>query len=199
MVLFLNTGIVPPDKRFPADIQARIHKPNANITFTISGDKAYGLLKTSDGETGKSVTVLSDGNGYANVQYFYSSDTPPDKPVTETIDIKFDGIGKTLNAYIKIGLNLTIEKVENGSEGKGIINAYEEVPLKIRVKDAFYPELDIPWILSHWGLGGNSGNEGLNIKLEIEPQGNVPDYLLDKLKLQKYPDKPFNKGSISAI
>lgn len=192
-------GIVPTDKRFPALIHAFFEdangqkKPNSKVTFTISGNKTYGILKVPGGQEGKSVTVISDAGGNAEVLYYYNSDSPPDGPAMETIDIKSVEMGSTMKAFIYLGFDFSISKVESGYEGKGIINAGEEIPIKITIRDTRYPDLDISRVIDYWGLGGNSGDTRLNLKLEIKPKGEVPDYLLDKLKLQKYPQPSFSE------
>jgi hypothetical protein len=184
-------GIVPPDKRYPAKVHAYLEdanghkKANSKVTFTLSGNPTYGLLKTPDGQTGKTVITTSDANGNADVEYFFNSDSPPDKQAMETIDIKSEDMSSTMKGYIYIGLDLSIDKVENGYEGKGIVNAGEEIPLHIKIKDSRYPELDLTQVLTYWN--------GLNIKLEIKPLGDVPVYFLDKLKLQKYPQPAFEE------
>lgn len=188
-----NYGIVPPDKRYPAKISAYIEddgghkKINTGVKFSLSGNKTYGLLRTSNGQTGTSVNVISDANGYAEVEYFYNSDVLTDNDAMETVDIKSDGMSRTLKAYIYIGLNLVIESAISGYEGRGIINAGEEIPVKIKLKSLRYPDEDLNKFLYHWS------NPGIRVKLEIKPQGNVPDYLLDKLKLEKFPQPEFNQ------
>jgi len=93
---------------------------------------------------------------------------------------------------VSTGLNLIFESLENAYEGKGIINAGEQIPLRVKIKDAWHPTLRLEEILSFWGTGGTAGEEMLFAKLEVEPISSVPVYLLDQLKLQQYPGQGFS-------
>lgn len=190
-------GIVPLDNRYPALIKAKIRdmdgklQVNKKVTFTISGNNTYGILKTSEGQSGKSVSTNTDSKGFAEVLFTYSSGNPEGN-VMETIDIKADGMSSTEHAYVYLGFNLIAEKVVNKYEGKGVINAGEEVPILIQVKDSRYKDLDLQNALSYWGLGGNTGSNRLSLKLDIEPTGTLPDYLMERLQLMKEEQPKFS-------
>jgi hypothetical protein len=72
--------IVPPDNRYPALIKFRVEGENLDavegeeVTFSIEGGGKYGILRSDKGERGSSVTVTTDEQGYAQVQYFYEGD-----------------------------------------------------------------------------------------------------------------------------
>ncbi|MFA5849213.1 MAG: Ig-like domain-containing protein [Bacteroidales bacterium] len=192
-----SRGIVPPDKRFPALIRAYIEdenlkpKTNAEITFTIAGDNSYGLLRGEDGKESKKIVSKTDANGIAEVQYIFTDKNIPEKPVSDRIEINSKGLAMTLNAEISIGLNIVFDSVENGYEGKGVINAGEEIPLRVKIRDAWNPELDLNEVLNYWGFGNKTGNDMTFVRLEVEKLGSVPDYLLDHLQITKYPEQPF--------
>ena len=190
-------GIVPPDKRFPALISAYMEdenlqpKANTEVTFTISATNSVGILRSPEGKEGKKLSVKTDSKGIAEVQYVYASSKIPDKALSETIEVTAAGMTLPLKAHIAIGLNLIFEKVENAYEGKGIVNAGEEIPMRVKIKDAWNPNLDISPIISYWGLGNKTGDTKLFVKLDVEPISTVPDFLLDQLKLDKFPPAPF--------
>ncbi len=190
-------GIVPPDSRFPALITVYLEDdrlqpmPNTKVDIKIIGDKPLGILRSDDGQEGIDLSLVSDPMGDLEFQYFYNVENPPDKPVTEIIEIKTAEMSMPLRAYVSIGLNLVFEIVENAYEGKGIVNAGEKIPLRIRVKDIWYPKLDLAPILQYWGSGNKAGNTRLDVKLEIENISTVPKYFLEQVKLENYPEEPF--------
>ncbi|MCX6238844.1 MAG: Ig-like domain-containing protein [Bacteroidia bacterium] len=192
-----SQGIVPPDKRFPALITATLQDENlqplkfSKTTFSIVGANPLGMLRGPNGKEGKKIEVFTDQSGSVEVAYFYASDSPPSKPMTEIVEVMAENMVTPLKAEISIGLNIIFDLVENGYEGKGIINAGEEVPIRVKIKDAWNPELRLNEIINYWGLGGTSGDTPLAIRLEIKNLSSAPDYLLDYFKLEKYPEAPF--------
>ncbi|NQU35909.1 MAG: Ig-like domain-containing protein [Bacteroidetes bacterium] len=192
-----NEGIVPPDSRFPALITVNLEDdrlqsmPNTKVDVKIAGNKPLGILRSDDGQEGIGLSLISDQFGDLEFQYFYNAENPPDKPVTEVIEIKTAEMSMPLRAYVSIGLNLVFELVENAYECKGIVNAGEKIPLRIRVKDIWYPKLDLAPIIQYWGSGNKAGNTRLDVKLEIENISTVPKYFLEQVKLENYPEEPF--------
>ncbi len=192
-----SKGIVPPDKRFPALITATLQDENlqplkfSKTIFSITGANPLGMLRGPNGKIGKKIEVFTDQSGSVEVAYFYASDSPPSKPLTEIVEVIAENMVTPIKAEISIGLNIIFDLVENGYEGKGIINAGEEVPIRVKIKDAWNPELRLNEIINYWGLGGTSGDTPLAIRLEIKNLSSAPDYLLDYYKLEKYPEAPF--------
>ncbi len=192
-----NEGIVPPDSRFPASITVNLEDdrlkpmPNTKVDVKIVGNKPLGILKSDDGQEGVSLSLVSDPMGDLEIQYLYNAIKPPDKPVTEIIEIKTADMAMPLRAYINIGLNLVFDVVENAYEGKGIVNTGEKIPLRIRVKDTWYPKVNLEPILKYWGSGNKAGDIRLDVNLEIEKISTVPKYFLEQVKLENYPEEPF--------
>lgn len=192
-------GIVPPDGRFPALIRALIEDsdlqplPATAVNVALKGDHTYGMLRAPDGTESKELTLITDGRGLVEFQYFFASNRIPGEAVTETIEIKTAHMSIPLRAKVSIGLNLVFDRVESAYEGRGIINAGENIPLRMRIKDAWYPEIDLSRILSYWGLGVGAGDTRLYPRLEIENLSSIPDYLLDHLRQQRYPEPGFDE------
>ena len=192
-------GFVPPDKRFPALIKAKILDAQKNrsmltkTTFSILGPNPVGMLRGPDGTEGTTIEAYTDNEGYAQVEYYFAGNSPPSKRILERIEISSEEMLKPLIAEVITGLNIVFENVENGYEGKGLINAGEEVPIKVKIKDAWNPGLRIDEIINFWGREGHPGNERLYVKLEIKNLSSVPDYLLDQLKLESHPEPTFSE------
>ena len=192
-------GFVPPDKRFPALIKAKILDADkkrllhTKTNFSILGPNPVGMLRGPDGTEGTTIEAYTDNEGYAEVEYYYAADSPPQKRISERIEIRSEEMLKPLIAEVVTGLNIVFENVENGYEGKGLINAGEEVPIKVKIKDAWNPGLRIDEIINFWGREGHPGNERLYVKLEIKNLSSVPDYLLDQLKLESFPEPTFTE------
>ena len=192
-----NEGIVPPDSRFPALITVNLEDdrlqpmPNTEANVKIVGKKPLGSIRSDNGQEGIDLNLVSDPSGNLEFQYFYNALAPPDKPVTEVIEIKTSEMAMPLRAYVTIGLNIVFDVVENGYEGKGIVNAGESIPLRIKIKDLWYPELNLAPILQYWGSGDKAGDIRLNVNLEIEKISTVPEYLIEQIRLENYPEEPF--------
>jgi formylglycine-generating enzyme len=192
--------IVPPDRRFPAVIRAYVEDPDMNplpyteVLFSIREDNPAGMLRDAGGHEGTQLRVLTDAGGWAAVQYYYAAFGPPPEARTETIEISTKNMSTPMEARVSTGLNLIFESLENAYEGKGIINAGEQIPLRVKIKDAWHPGLNLEEILSFWGPGGVAGEEMLFAKLEVEPLSSVPVYLLDQLKLEQYPGQGFSEN-----
>ena len=194
-------GVVPPDKRYSAKISAHIEdedsKPlvNKEVSISILGDNPLGLLRDDTGKEAKQLSVKTDSEGNLGVQYFYAAADPPIKAVTEIVEVKSSNMIRPLKAEISIGFNIIFEMVENTKEGKGIINAGEEIPLRVKIKDCWNPSIDLAQIVNYWGgVNDKSGDVSLEVKLEIEKISTVPTYLLEQLTLENYPDEMFTQN-----
>ena len=193
-------GVVPPDRRYPALIAAFFEdedmKPlkNAEVTFSIQGSGAVGMLRAPDGREAREVVIRTDPDGWAEVRYFYASDNPPSEPVTETIEIRSRKMVLPLKAEVTTGFNLIFTRMESAYEGKGTVNAGEEIPFRVNIRDAWNPDVDLEKIVDYWGIDEGSVGEKLFVRLEVDNLGSVPDYLLDQLKLEKYPEAPFSEN-----
>ncbi len=187
-------GFVPPDRRYPALIRAYFNdedlnpKVNTDVVFSIAGSQTVGMLRTREGTEGKQLTVKTDAGGWASVNYFYVADTPREKPVTETIEIRTSNMTIPLKAYVSTGLNIVLENAASGYESSKEVNAGDEVPLKITVRDEWNKDLDLSQIMNYWGTGNEAGNNRLYVKLEIEKQGFVPRYMLDWMGSENFPE-----------
>jgi hypothetical protein len=194
-----NTGYIPPDNRYPAlitaDFQDENLEPIANteVTFSIKEDNPVGMLRSSNGQEGTIITTKTDASGIASVQYYYAAASPPEKPITETIEAKTKNMAIPLKAYISIGLNIVLENAISGYEGSTDINAGEKVPLKITVRDEWNPTLDLAQIMNYWGSGNEAGNNRLYVKLEIKKQGFMPTYMLDYLGSENFPEPEYEE------
>ncbi len=195
-----SKAIVPPDNRFPALIRALYEDDNLNplknieVTFSIRNEKDPGLLLDKDGKTGRTLVVKTGNDGYAEINYIYDSNVQPEKPLTVEVEAISKEIPLPLVASVAVGLNIVFESVENAYEGKGQINAGEQIPLRIKIKDAWNPEIDVSEIMSYWGTGGVRGDVMTFAKLEINQLGDVPDYLLDHYKVEKWKiEEPFTE------
>ncbi len=190
-------GLVPPDGRFPARISILVEDDNfepltgEEVTFAIIGENTFGTLRTRDGIESKTVTVETDGRGNAVVHYHFASDRIPDEPVTETIQISSSRMTQAVEAKVSIGLNIVFDHLESAYEGRGVINAGEEIPLRIRITDLWNPGIDLSQIISYWGLGNETGNTRLYVQLEIDNISSIPDYLLDHMRQENYGEAPF--------
>jgi hypothetical protein len=193
-----STCLIPPDKRYPALIEAYFEDgdgmplTNEVVSFSISGEKPMGYLRNFTGQEGNSIQVNTDDKGFAQVHYCYNASSLPEKPVSEHIHAVSKTAGLSMTATVSIGLNLIFEEVESAFEGKGLVNAGENIPLRIKIKDAWNPHADLGEIINFWGTGATSGDHMLFVKLEIEKLGSVPDYLLDHLQIEKYPEEMFS-------
>lgn len=194
MHLLSDTAFVPPDRRYPAMITANFLDDNlepisnTEVVFSIKESNPVGMLRNSQGREGKTITTKTDASGVASVYYYYAAASAPQKPITETIEAKTKNMVIPFKAYVTTGLNIVLENAESGYEGSKDVNANEEVPLKITVKDEWNPNMDLEKILSYWGVGNGSGDKHLNVKLEIKKQGFVPNYMLDLMGEQNYPE-----------
>lgn len=193
MGIHSSTAVVPPDRRYPALITARIEdadlEPLADewILFSIPGDAPRGLLRNRQGQEATSVMARTDRRGLAEVQYFYAANEAPSSPTREKVQISSKQMARPAEVEISTGLNLVFERIESAYEGRGIVNAGESVPLRITVRDEWNPGLDIHQILSFWGPGGSWGDTPrLELNLEIENLATVPNYLLDALRLESH-------------
>lgn len=190
--------IIPPDKRFPALIEVNLEGEaqreysNKEITFTITGDNPLGVLKNDEGVESTSISVKVDAEGYAKAQYFYTSNEIPQKPLEEIIEISTKTSASPFIAIVKIGLNIIFNSSENMYEGQNV-SAGEMIPLKLTLKDAWYPNLDLSQILNYWGNGGDNGNTRLFARLQIEKLGTMPKYLLDQLQIGEDPPEIFEE------
>jgi hypothetical protein len=192
-------GMVPPDRRFPALIAANFEDEDlqplkdTEVTFSIREGDNHGMLRSPDGIEARKVVTRTDPEGWAEVQYFYASDEPPVDPVTETIEIRSRKMILPLTAEVTTGFNLVFERMESAYEGKGTVNAGEEIPFRVNIKDAWNPGVDLEKVVGFWGVDERSGSEMLFVRLEVENIGTVPDFLLDQLKLEKYPEALFSE------
>lgn len=201
-------AIVPPDKRYPALIKFRYEGENLEpragekITFTLSGRPEHATLRAvSEGSASlqtkneHTITVTTDADGYAMVWYIYTAENKPEKPITDIIEVESPNSTIPFTVKVSVGMNIIFETVENGYEEKGMINAGELIPLRVKIKDAWNPNLDLMQIMDYWGAGGLTGETTLRIKLEAERLGSVPDYLLDYLQIERYPlEQPFSES-----
>jgi len=189
-----DTGFVPPDKRYPALISANFYEgnlepiANSEVTFSIKENNPVGMLRSADGREGKQLTLKTDASGAAYVQYYYASSSPPDKRITETIEAKTTNMSAPFKAYVSTGFNLVIDDAKSGYESSKEINAGEIIPLHITVRDEWNPQLDLGYMMNYWGDGNVSGKSKLYVKLEIEKQGFVPNYVSDLLEMKFYPE-----------
>ncbi len=189
--------IIPPDRRFPANLRVYVEDDNlqslpyTEVTFSLDDNDTVGMLRDGGGNECRELKVLTDAGGWTGVQYFYHAVSAPAQPLTHSIEIKTDHMAIPIEARVSVGLNIIFESLENAYEGKGVISAGEQIPLRVKIKDAWHPDLDLSGIVNYWGLGGKYGDAKLYARLEIEPISTVPDYLLDQLKLEKYPEKGF--------
>jgi hypothetical protein len=184
-------GYVPPHKDFPATINIQLEgkrEPNTEVTFTIKEDNPLGLLRSADGREGKEIKVKANSEGIAEAAYFYAAANPPEKKVTETVEVRTNNMTIPLTAKVSTAFNIVLADAVSGYEGAGEINAGEEIPLKITVKDEWNPDLDLEEMLTYWGLEDVSSGKRLNVKLEIKKQGFVPNYMLDMMGEQNYPE-----------
>lgn len=192
-----SNGIVPPDRRFPALITAFLEDENlqplahAEVTFSLEQGAAFGMLRSADGRQGTKLSLKTDGSGIAEAFYIFSADAPPKKAVTESVNISSASMAAPLRARISIGLNIVFDKVESTYEGRGMVSAGEEVPLRVRIKDAWNPDLDLAPIIGYWGTGGKAGDTGLAVRLEVHSISSAPACLLDLYKSRRYPDPGF--------
>lgn len=192
-------GIIPPDRRFPALIAAYFEDEDlqplkdTEVTFSIREGDNHGMLRSPDGTEARKVVTRTDPEGWAEVQYFYASDEPPVDPVTETIEIRSRKMILPLIAEVTTGFNLIFERMESAYEGKGTVNAGEEIPFRVNIKDSWNPGVDLEKVVGFWGVDERSGSEMLFVRLEVENIGTVPDFLMDQLKLEKYPEALFSE------
>jgi hypothetical protein len=192
--------IIPPDRRFPANIKVYVEDDNlkslpyTEVTFTLDNSDTVGMLRDAGGNEGSALTVLTDAGGWTGVQYYYHAGSVPAQPLTQRIEIKTAHMPVPMEARVSVGLNIIFASLENAYEGKGIISAGEQIPLRVKIKDAWHPGLDLSGIINYWGHGGKYGDAKLYARLEIEPISTVPDYLLDQLKLEKYPEEGFSEN-----
>jgi len=193
-------SLIPPDKRFPVTIHVDFEdenlRPLANEEVTCiirSDEKPLGKLRSDDGTEGTTIKVHTDQQGSAVITYYYASAGIPAVAVMETVEFRSKHMINPLKAYISVGMKIVINQAESAYEGKGEVSAYEEIPLRIEVMDAWHPEVDLMPFMSYWGLGGKSGETSLEIKLEVKKQGVVPDYLLDALKVVPIIEDPYEE------
>jgi len=167
---------------------------DTEVTFSIQGGDTYGMLRAPGGVEAREVVIRTDHGGWAEAQYFYDSDNPPSGPVTETIEIRSSKMVLPLKAEVTTGFNLVFARMESAYEGKGTVNAGEEIPFRVNIKDVWNPGVDLENLVGYWGVDEKSGLEKLFVRLEVENLGSVPDYLLDQLKLESFPEAPFSEN-----
>lgn len=196
-----NHAIVPPDRRFPAVIKFFHQDENlakvsgVTIDFSLDSSNPHGKLQVpGNQERLLKVSQITDNEGFAEVFYYYDQDDFPEKPLIETIKISGPEIIEAFTASVSIGLNLAIASVESGYDESLIVNAGESVPLKVRIIDLWNPALDISELFYFWGVGSRfRGMPSLNLNLQIEKTGEIPEYLLDKIKIKRFPEAGINE------
>ncbi len=194
-----SRGIVPPDGRFPALIRAVLEDENmeplvnTEAKVAIMSENPIGMLRSPDGEEAVTLNLRTDGEGRIEAHYFYASEMMPEEPITETIQITSEQMTIPLEVEVSVGLNMVIDNVESAYEGRGTVSAGEVIPLRIRVKDIWNPDLDLSEIIKYWGLGDGTGDTRLFIDLEIDNISSVPDYVMDHFRQKFYPESPFDE------
>ncbi len=193
-----SEGIVPPDKRFPARIRAYFEDDNLNsltntkVRFWIDQVSPVGMLRGPGGTEGTELELITDEQGFAEVEYYYAAEKQLIRPVTESIKITSDQMAIPLEAKITVGMNIIFDLVENAYDGKGELNAGEEIPIRVKIKLAEYPNLDLSAFFNYWGYDEETGNQ-LLVKLEIERISTVPTYLIQRLSLEDPPEPGFSE------
>ncbi len=194
-----SEGIVPPDKRFPARIRAYFEDENLNsltntkVRFWIDAVSPVGMLRGPGGIEGTELELITDEQGFAEVQYYYAAEKQAISPITESIKITSEQMAMPLEAKITVGMNIIFDLVENAYEGKGELNAGEKIPIRVKIKLAEYPNLDLSAFLNYWASNEETGDK-LLVKLEIDKISTVPTYLVQRLSLEDPPEPGFSEN-----
>ena len=98
-----------------------------------------------------------------------------------------------LEAKITVGMNVIFDLVENAYEGKGELNAGEKIPIRVKIKLAEYPNLDLSAFFNYWAHDEETGNR-LLVNLEINRISTVPTYLVQRLSLEDPPEPGFSEN-----
>ncbi|MEX0323750.1 MAG: hypothetical protein AB3N63_16430 [Puniceicoccaceae bacterium] len=193
-----DKAVVPADSRYPARIQLRAEGDDLRllsgekVSFSIKSDNPQGILESRNGEKGTIVSVVANNNGFAEVLYRFNQDSQPAIGFNETITAKTDKMLRPVEGKVSAGIDLSITGIRNLYEGKGKVNAGEQIPVEVIVKDAAQPDADdLRPVLSYWGSGGSNGTQTISVRLKIEPLGNLPKYLLTKMSAESYPAPVF--------
>lgn len=194
-----SVGVIPADKRFPATIEFYLEdekmKPirNTIVTFALTGKEKRGLLSGANGRAGVTVEVTTDDKGYAEATYTYAGPAELAQAFREEITITAKGMAQPKKAFVSVGIDLAIRSIRNMHEGKGELNAREEVPLAITVYDAFHPEArDLTAVLRHW-VGRKDNGPALGLRLAVDPAGNLPRYLIERSTITSVGNPPFDE------
>jgi len=194
-----SEGLVPPDKRFPARIRAHFEDErlnslaNTKVRFWIDEVSPVGMLRGATGVEGTEVTMITDEHGFAEVEYYYAAEKQLIRPITESIKISSDKMAIPLEAKITVGMNIIFDLAENAYEGKGELNAGEKIPIRVKIKLAEYPNLDLSAYLNYWANNEETGDQ-LLVNLEINKISTVPTYLVQRLSLEDPPEPGFSEN-----
>jgi hypothetical protein len=188
-------AVIPADPRFPASLEVVIEDdgmrglPAAPVTIAIAGDTPRGLLRLPDGSEGISLTAATDGEGRVRAEYRYTGPADLAEPWLETLTITSPQLSRPLTATVSVGLDLAIAGLDHRVAPGSEVNAGDEVPLLITVRDAFRPEArHLGRVLGHWGAGTSS--DSLSLQLDIVSAGVSAQYFYERLALGNYDNPP---------
>lgn len=154
-------GLIPASPLLPAKIILKTGKPNVNVNFALMVN-GTGELR-ANGQSGKSLDVLSDSKGEAVVWYHYTDTNPLKAPVQ--VQIVAEAEGKNRKAFVDVGLGLAFDQLSAIPE-----QVYEYAPSKpfafaLSVKSTFFPKINLLTYLDNAHQSKIWGNKMAGIQL----------------------------------
>lgn len=136
-------GLVPASPLFPARIVALRNAVGRTVTFSIH-DAAPAVLEAGKA-SGKSVEVVADASGKAEVLFRYApaDDAPLPAPLTIPVLVRGDAGGEVRRSDVKVGLGLAFEGIRAVPGAKYAFAKEAPFPMLVSVRSTFHPDLRV--------------------------------------------------------
>jgi len=163
-------GLIPASPLLPAKIIFKVGKPNLNVNFALMAN-GTGELR-ANGQSGKSVDILSDSKGVATVFYHYTDTKKLAAPLQVQVVAEVEG--KNRKAFVNVGLGLAFDQLLAIPE-----QVYEYAPSKpyafaLSVKSTFFPKINLVNYLDAAHESKIWGSQMIGIQL-VSTWVNKPD------------------------
>jgi len=145
-----EVAIIPGDSRFPGRYQFTLRDaagqpfPDEELTVRIT-DSSRARLE-GDNQAGSQITVTTDAQGRAIVNYIYLGSAKFDSPLEDTITITHPSFSAPVTATVSVGLNIGIGEVNTPQQDSGFFP--KTLGMRLELEDDFRPTMDLRSYLS---------------------------------------------------
>jgi len=146
-----DVAIIPGDSHFPGRYQFTLRDHNGQLMtdeeLTVSiADSSRARLEGND-QSGGQITVLTDDQGRATVDYIYLG-TPElnDKPFEDSITVSHGALSIPVVAKISVGLDIEIADINTPEQDTQVFP--KTLAMRLRLIDGFRPDMDLRIYLS---------------------------------------------------